>query len=71
MFPLTYCLIGLVVKASASRVEALGFESCLQQDYSGSSHTSDLKIGTLVDTQPGAWGYKVSARTGRPCVSIL
>ena len=30
-------LIGLVVKASASRVEDLGFEFCLQSDFSGSS----------------------------------
>ena len=29
------CLVGLVVKASASRAEDPGFESCLQQDSSG------------------------------------
>ena len=39
--------------------------------FSGSSHTSDLKIGTPVATLPGAWRYKVSAGTGRPGVSIL
>ena len=33
---------------------------------SGSSHTSDLKIGTPVSTLPGAWCYRVSAGTGRP-----
>ena len=41
-----YILFGLVVKASASRVEDPGFESRLLRDFSGSSHTSDLKIDT-------------------------
>ena len=39
--------------------------------FSGSSHTSDLKIGTPVATLPGAWRYRVSTGTGRPGVSIL
>ena len=39
--------------------------------FSGSSHTSDLKIGTPVATLPGAWRYRVSTGTGRPSVSIL
>ena len=39
--------------------------------FSGSSHTSDLKIGTPVTTLPGAWRYRVSAGTGQPGVSIL
>ena len=39
--------------------------------FSGSSHTSDLKIGTPVATLPGAWRYRVSAGTGWPGVSIL
>ena len=39
--------------------------------FSGSSHTSDLKIGIPVATLPGAWRYRVSAGTGRPGVSIL
>ena len=64
-------LVGLVVKASASRVEDPGFESRLRQNFSGSSHTSDLKIGTPVATLPGAWRYRVSAGTGWPGVSIL
>ena len=66
-------LVGLVVKASASRAEDLGFESRLPQCriFSGSSHTSDLKTGTPVATPPGAWRYRVSAGTGRPGVSIL
>ena len=64
-------LVGLVVKASASGAEDPGFESRLRRDFSGSSHTSDLKIGTPVATQPGSWYYRVSAWTGRPGVSIL
>ena len=39
--------------------------------FSGSSHTSDFKIGTPLATLPGAWRYTVSAGTGRPGVSIL
>ena len=64
-------LVGLVVKMSALRVRNPGFESCLCQDFSGSSHTSDFKIGTPVATLPGAWRYRVSAGTGWPGVSIL
>ena len=66
-----YRLAGLVVKASASRVEGPGFESRLRRDFSGSSHTSDFKIGTPVAALPGAWHYRVSTGTGRPGVSIL
>ena len=62
---------GLVVQASASGAEDPGFESRLRWDFSGSSHTSDLKIGTPVATLPGAWRYRVSAGTGRSGVSIL
>ena len=36
-----------------------------------SSHTTDLKIGTLVATLPGAMHYRVTARTGWPGVHIL
>ena len=39
--------------------------------FSGSSHTSDLNIGTPVATLPGSWRYRVSTGTGRPGVSIL
>ena len=61
-----------MVKASASGAEDPGFDFRLRRDFSGSSHTSDFKIGTLVATLPaGAWRYKVSAGTGRPGVSIL
>ena len=47
---------GLVVKASTSGAEDLGFESGLRQDFSGLSDTSDLKIGTPVATLPGTIG---------------
>ena len=66
-----YSLDGLVVKVSAARVEDPGFESRLRWDFSGSSHTSDFKIGTPVATLPCAWHYSVSTRTGQPGVSIL
>ena len=62
---------GLVVKASASRAQDPGFESHLRRDFSGSSHTSDFEIGTLVATLLDAWRYRVSAGTGRHSVSIL
>ena len=65
------CLDGVVVKASASRAEDPGFESHLRRDFSGSSHTSDSRIGTPVATLPGAWRYRVSTGTGWPGVSIL
>ena len=74
-----------MVKSSASRAEDPEFKSRLRRDFSGSNHTSDLKIGTPVATLPGAWRYRVStgtgvigawryrvsAGTGRPGVSIL
>ena len=63
-------LVGLVVKASASRAEDPGFKSRLRRNFSGSSHTSDLKIGTPAATMPGAWRCKVSAGTSWPGVSI-
>ena len=64
-------LVGLVVKVSASRAEDPEFESRLRWDFSGSSYTSDLNIGTPVATLLGAWLYRVSAGTGRPGGSIL
>ena len=64
-------LAGPVVKASASGAEDPGFDSRLQRDFSGSSHTSDLKIDTPVATLPVAWHYRVSTGTGLPGVSIL
>ena len=63
-------LFGLVVKASASRA-ILGSSPACAEIFPGSSHTSDLKIGTPVATVPGAWRYRVSTGTGWPGVSIL
>ena len=60
-----------MVKASISGAEDPGFESRSRRDFSGSIHTSDLKFGTPVATQPGALRYRVSAGTGRPGVSVL
>ena len=65
------CLVGLVVKASVPRGEDPGFESPLHPDCSGSSHTSDLKIGTPVTNLPGTWCYRVSVGAGWPGVSVL
>ena len=48
-------LAGLVVKASASGAEDPGFESHLRRDFSGSSHTNDLKFGTPVAILTGIW----------------
>ena len=64
-------LAGLVVRASDSGAEDPGFESHLRWDFSGSSHTSDFKVGTPVATLPGAYYYRFSAGIGRPGVSIL
>ena len=64
-------LVGLVVKMSASVAEDPEFESRFRLEFSGSSRTSDLTIGTTVATLPGAWHYRVSAGTDRPGVSIL
>ena len=64
-------LVGLVVKAYASKVADSWLESRLHRDFSGSSHTSHLKIGTPVVTLPGTWRYRVGAGTDWPGVSIL
>ena len=60
-----------MVNAYASRDEDPGFESHLRRDFSGSSRTSDLKIGTPMSTLPSAWRYRVSAGIGWPGVNIL
>ena len=64
-------LVGLADKAPTLRAEGPGFESHFGRDISGSSHTSDLEIGTPMATLPGAWRDRVSDGTGRPGVSIL
>ena len=52
---LSWQVVGLAIKASSSRAEDPGFESHLRLDFSGSSYTSDLQIGTPAATLPGAW----------------
>ena len=64
------CRVGLVVKASSLRAADPGFECHLHRDYSGLSHTGDLKFGTPVAALPGAWCYWVSAGTGWTSVRI-
>ena len=61
-------LVGLVVKASASRAEDPGSNPSCDGIFPGSSHASDLNIDTPVATLPGAWRYRVSAWPG---VSML
>ena len=39
--------------------------------FTQSTNTSDLNNGTLVATLPGAWHYRVRARTGWPGASML
>ena len=64
-------LVGLVVKASASRAEDPGFESRLRRDFSGVESYQWLKILAL-QWLLGAWRrYRVSAGTGWPGVSML
>ena len=66
-----YRLIGLVVRRPPRERKIPGSNPACAGIFSGSSHTSDSKIGTPVATLPGAWRYRVSAGTGRPGVSIL
>ena len=54
------CLVGLMVKAFASRAEDAGIPLA-SGIFLGPSHSSDLIIGTPVATLPGAWSYRVSA----------
>ena len=61
----------IVVKAPALRAEDPRFESRWRRDFSGSSLTSDLNIGTPVATLSDAWRCRVSAVTGWSSVSIL
>ena len=67
-----YRLVDLVVRRPPRERKVPGSNPACVGIFSGSSHTSDLKIGTPVAaTLPGAWRYRVSAGTGRPGVSIL
>ena len=64
-------LFGLVVRRPPWERKIPGSNPACAGIFSGSSHTSDLKVGTPVATLPGAWRYRVSAGTGRPSVSVL
>ena len=66
-----YRLVGLVVRRPPRERKVPGSNPACAGIFSGSSHISDLKIGTPVVTLPGAWRYGVSAGTARPSVSIL
>ena len=68
---IAYRLLGLVVRRLPWERMVLGSNPTCAGIFPGSSHTSDLNIGTPVATLPGAWRYRVSAGTGRPNVSIL
>ena len=64
-------LVGLVVRRPPRERKVLGSNPACAGIFSGSSHTSDLNIGTPVATLPGTWRYRVSAGTGRPGISKL
>ena len=64
-------VVGLVVRRPPRERKIPGSNPDCGGIFLGSSHTSDLKIGTPVATLPDAWRYRVSTRTGRPGVSIL
>ena len=64
-------LVGLVVRRPPRERKIPGSNPFCDGIFSGSSHTSDLKIGNPVATLPGAWRYRASAGTGQPGVSIL
>ena len=68
---LLHRLVGLVVRRPPRERKIPGSNPACAGIFSGSSHTSDLKIGTPVATLPGAWRYRVSTGTGRPGVSTL
>ena len=53
-------LVGLVVRRPPRERKIPGSNPACAGIFSGSSHTYDLKIGTPVATQPGAWRYRVS-----------
>ena len=69
--PVTHRFVGLVVRHPPRERKIPGSNPACVGIFSGSSHTSDSKIGTPVATLPGAWRYRVSAGTGWPGVSIL
>ena len=68
---ISHRLVGLVVRRPPRERKVPGSNPACAGIFSGSSHTSDLNIGTPVATLPGAWRYRVSTGIGRPGVSIL
>ena len=64
-------LVGLVVRRPPRERKIPGSNPASAGIFSGSSHTSDFKIGTPVALLPGTWRYRVSTGTGWPGVSIL
>ena len=64
-------LDGLVVRRPPRERKMPGSNPACAEISSGSSHTSDLKIGTPVATLRGAWRYRVRAGTSRPGINIL
>ena len=60
-----------MVKAPLGEQKIPGSNPACAGIFLGSSHTSDLKIGTPVAALPGAWRYRVSAGTGVSGVNIL
>ena len=71
IFNCCHRLVGLVERRPPRERKIPGSNPACAGIFSGSSHTSDLKIGTPVATLPGAWRYRVSTGTGRPGVSIM
>ena len=68
----TYRLVGVGVKGVRIESGGLRFNSRFRcGSFLMLSHTSELKIRTLVVTLPGARCYRVSAGTGWPGVHIL
>ena len=63
--------VGLVVRRPPRERKIPGSNPACVGIFSGSSHTSDLKIGTPMATLPGSWRYRLSAGTGWLGVSIL
>ena len=51
----THSLVGLVVRRPPRERKIPGSNPACAGIFSGSSHSSDLKIGTPVATLPGAW----------------
>ena len=64
-------LVGLVERCPPRKRKIPGSNPACAGIFSGSSHTSDFKIGTPVAAHSDAWRYRVSVGTGRPGVSIL